>query len=77
MTDTDHARLLHALARQADRAEREAASIASHGDDLILYAAICQICGSPGGWGLYLTAETGWVHCRECMAVQEYPDGAR
>jgi len=71
-TDADRARLLAAQGRAADRAERCATSIESHGDDEILVGAICQVCSSPGGWGLYWSARTGWMHCRECGAWQDY-----
>lgn len=70
MNDVERARHLDALGRAQDRAEREQASRASHGDDLILVGATCQVCGSPGGWGLYWTAATGVIHCRECMEVR-------
>ena len=70
MTDADRARHLAALGREQDRAERTAASRESHGESIILVGAVCQVCGSLGGWGLYRTAATGVIHCRECMAVQ-------
>ena len=70
MTEADRARHLAALGRAADHAERTAASRAAHGDDVILVGATCQVCGSLGAWGLYRTAATGVIHCRECMVVQ-------
>ena len=76
MTDADLYRRQQNDARAADRAAAGRASVESHGDDEILVSAVCQVCGSPGEWGLYRQAETGVVHCRECMAIQGETDTA-
>ena len=72
-TDADLHRRQQNDARAADRADACRASVESHGDDVILVGAVCQVCGSPGEWGLYWSARTGWTHCRECGAWQDYP----
>ena len=75
-TDADLHRRQQNDARAADRAEACRASVEAHGDDVILPGAVCQVCGSPGEWGLYWSARTGWTHCRECMAIQGETDTA-
>ena len=76
LTDADRARHWADVELSDRRAVACRASVESHGGDEILVGAICRVCGSPGEWGLYRQAETGVVHCRECMAIQEETDTA-